>query len=155
MAIYGQIQSTRLRRKKLIAAAYQTALSRVEVLYRIRRRTAQKTLAEQDAISIRDTMHDVQTRTDYYVGLLWTESTWFGRSYEMLIEGIKNQTEPLMQKAWDDKAVGPGVKLKNVPHPDVTTYKQDFLKDVRDFFNPILRAKRSIQYHFGGKENNG
>lgn len=154
VAIFGQVQATRLRRKQLIAEAYQTALARVEVLYRIRRRTTSKALADQDTINIRDEMHDIQTKTDYYTGLLRTESTWFGKSYENLIDNIKKETEPLMQQAWTDNPKGVGVKLKNTTHPNVSTHKDQFLKDIRQFFNPYYRMWRAFQYWRGG-ENDG
>lgn len=99
VAFIGQLQATRLRRKELIAEAYQTTLARLELLYRISRRSADKTLAEQDAISIRDEMHDIQTKTDYYIGLLRTESIWFGKAYQSFVVEIKKITAPLMQQA--------------------------------------------------------
>ncbi len=155
VAFIGQLQATRLRRKELIAEAYQTTLARLELLYRISRRSADKTLAEQDAISIRDEMHDIQTKTDYYIGLLRTESIWFGKAYQSFVVEIKKITAPLMQQAWDSQAKGPGAKLENEKHPDISQCTDKFLADVRDFFNPFSRLKRRWQYYKTNRRDNG
>lgn len=133
------LQVNRFRRKQMIAEALETALARVEVLYKIRRRTKDKKLLPEDELAIRNEMHSVQQKTDYYIGILNTESAWLGDSYDQLVKYIKAETEELFRKAWKEKPKGVGAELKDAEHPKIGKAKEKFINDTRRFFNPIKR----------------
>lgn len=137
--IITYLQVNRFRRKQIVAEALETALARVEVLYKIRRRTKDKKLLPEDELAIRNEMHSVQQKTDYYIGILNTESAWLGDSYEQLVSSVKAETEELFRKAWKEKPKGVGAELKDAEHPKIGKAKEKFITDTRRFFNPIKR----------------
>lgn len=133
-------QTNRLRRKQIVAEAFETALARVEVLYKIRRRTTDKRLLSEDELDIRNEMHEVQKKTDYYIGILNAESAWLGASYERLVDDIKTATDGLFREAWKGKPKGAGAELMSAKHPQLKDARKRFTKDTRRYFNPIKRV---------------
>lgn len=133
-------KSQRARRRRIIAEAVQTAFDRAEIAYKLLRRPTDPTLLAQDDLDIRNEMHHIQSKTEYYIAILSSESVWLGACYEKLINEIKRQTKPLMQDAWTQKPKGVGVKLENSVPIDLTTARKEFILEVQRYFNPIRRA---------------
>jgi hypothetical protein len=140
--LLSNFHSARLKRKELVAAATKSALRRVEMYYRVLRRTKQ----EEDSVAIRDIFHEVQEENDYYRSLLSIESVWLGEAYRRFIAALKRETMPKIQNAWDIEPLGPGAKLQNVSHPDVQLLIDQFTKDSKRFFNPLMRFLMRIRY---------
>lgn len=132
-------KSQRARRRRIIAEAVEVAFDRVEILYKIRRRPLHPQLLAQDELDIRNEMHRVQSKTEYYIAILSSESVWLGSCYEKLINEIKRQTEPLLQEAWEQEPQGIGVKLKGAKHPDLKLSRQEFILETQRYFNPLRR----------------
>lgn len=130
----------RARRRSVIAEAVQVAFDRVEIVDKIRRRPSDKGLLARDELDIRNEMHHIQSRTQYYITILSSESAWLGASYEKLVAKIKKETEPLMQAAWKEKPGGVRAELKNTKRPDVEIARRDFVKDTQRYFNPLKRV---------------
>jgi hypothetical protein len=82
-------QAQSAKHKELVAAASKSVYKRVEMYYRIRRRTKDGA----DVIRIRDLFHQVQEENEYYRVLLTTESKWHGERYGLYIKAIKKLTE--------------------------------------------------------------
>ena len=147
-------KSQRVRRRRIIAEAVEVAFDRVEILYKIRRRPTNPTLLAQDEINIRDEMHRIQSKTEYYIAILSSESVWLGSCYEKLISEIKRQTEPLLQLAWDQKPQGVGVKLKGATHPDLKGARKEFILETQRYFNlprriyfaTLFRVRRLVHH---------
>jgi hypothetical protein len=137
--LLGYSQSQRARRKKLVAEAVAIAFARVEILYKIRRRPKDPRLCAADELAIRNEMHDIQTKTEYYISILSSESGWLGSSYERLIKEIRKQTEPLLQAAWLQKPLGVGAELKDAKHPQLVDPRKKFILDTQRYFNPLRR----------------
>ncbi len=132
-------KSQRARRRRIIAEAVEVAFDRVEILYKIRRRPTDQRLLAQDELDIRNEMHRIQSKTEYYIAILSSESAWLGACYEKLIGVIRRQTEPLFQEAWDDKPKGIGVKLKDAKHSDLNGARREFILETQRYFNPLRR----------------
>ena len=132
-------KSQRARRRRIIAEAVEVAFDRVEILYKIRRRPVNTELLTQDELAIRNEMHRIQSKTEYYIAILSSESVWLGACYEKLIGEIKKQTEPLIQAAWGEKPVGVAVGLKEAKNPDLKAARQEFILETQRYFNPIRR----------------
>lgn len=88
-------QSSRLQRKKIVAGAVKSALRRVELYYRVRRRRIN---GDDDAM-IRDLFHDVQEENDQYIALLDMEAPWLGDSYRRFLRSLKRKLQPFMTEA--------------------------------------------------------
>lgn len=139
--------SYRLKRKELIASATRSALARVEMYYRIRRRTDDRS----DQIKIRDSFHSIQADNDYYISLLYSESPWLGDTYVMFIAALKKETMPLLQQAWDESPMGPSAKLENTIKPNhvlIEKYRNQFATDSKRYFNPLARSWMWLRYTF-------
>lgn len=139
IANYGKV---RLEQKKLIAGATKSALKRVEMYYRVRRRTSEST----DTIALRDQFHLIQEENSYFSSLLYAEAPWLGVAYDKFIVALKRQTTSLHQMAWDEDPIGPSGSLIDIQHPQVEKYREQFAKDSKRFFNPIMRAWMRIKY---------
>ena len=109
------------------------------MLYKIRRRTTDKRLLPEDELAIRNEMHEVQKKTDYYIGILNTESAWLGDSYARLVRDIRTATENLFREAWKEKPKGVGAELKGAKPPQLGDARERFIKDARRYFNPLKR----------------
>jgi hypothetical protein len=126
-------QATRLRKQELFAKAYQVALRRVEMLYRILRRTGD---LDED-VKLRDVMHETQEETSYYIGLLSMESVELGKAYSALIDRIKAETADSFRLAWKNAPGKPSVELKNFNHPVFDQEERTFLGAARNHFRPF------------------
>jgi hypothetical protein len=140
-SIISSISNTRLQRKEIVAGATKSALRRVEMYYRIRRRIE----SSDDKIKIRNIFHDIQEENDYYKSLLSIESVWLGYRYQKFIEALKRETGPYLQKAWKEKSYGPAGSVKG---PDAQKYIDQFTKDSRKLFNPFSRVLMRAKYSF-------
>ena len=141
-AIIANLGKTRLEQKKLLAGATRSALKRVEMYYRVRRRTNEPS----DEILLRDMFHAIQEENDYYSSLLYTEAPWLGTEYDKFITALKRETTTLIQQAWNDTPIGPSGALSNILHPEVNKYREQFAKDSKRFFNPVMRALMRIRF---------
>lgn len=122
------LSAPRDRRRELYGRAYQDAMAWVEMLYRVRRRTAEP----QDERELIDRFHDLQERIDYHRGWLASESRYLTRSYCRLVLVIKRATEPLIQVAWEQPPRTPGAAAPDGEvHVNVEADSLRFLKDVR------------------------
>lgn len=126
-------QATRLRKQELFAKAYQVALRRVEMLYRILRRTGD---SGEDA-KLRDAMHETQEETSYYIGLLSMESVELGKAYSALIDKIKAETADSFRLAWKSTPGKPSAELRNFNHPVFDKEERAFLEAARNHFSPF------------------
>lgn len=132
-------KSQRARRRRIIAEAVEVAFDRVEILYKIRRRPTNSELLARDELDIRNEMHRIQSKTEYYIAMLSSESVWLGACYEKLVSEIKSQTEPLLQTAWKEKPKGVGAQLKDSIHPNLKPARQEFILETQRYFNPLRR----------------
>ena len=136
-------QSARLKRKEIVAGASKSALRRVEMYYRVRRR---RTTGEDDVV-LRDLFHDIQEENDHYITLLDMEAPWLGDAYRRYLRAMKTELQPFMTKAWAaGKAGGPDIQLANEDKPDVDRLVRRFSKDGRRLFNPIMRPVARARY---------
>lgn len=130
----------RQKRKGVVAGATKSALRRVEMYYRVRRRLTD----ESDDRALRDMFHEIQEENDYYLSLLQIESPWLGHAYEQFLGALKRKLLPLMHTAWEEKGKGPGAKVAD--GPDIKKYVNQFAKDSRRLFNPIMRPLQRGRY---------
>lgn len=133
-------QATRLRKQELFAKAYQVSLRRVEMLYRILRRTG---TPEEDA-KLRDAMHETQEDTSYYIGLLSMESVELGKTYSALIDKIKVETADSFRAAWKSTPRKPGAELKNFNHPVFDQEERIFLETARKHFTSLNSLRKRL-----------
>lgn len=138
----SQLQSN--KHKELVAAASKSVYKRVEMYYRIRRRTKDLT----DVITIRDTFHQIQEENEYYRVLLTTESKWHGERYSLYIRAIKLLTVKQTQNAWKQKPFGPDAQIMSKDRPDhqrIDELSMQFAKDSRRLMNPVMRPIMRIR----------
>lgn len=138
----SQVQSS--KHKELVAAASKSVYKRVEMYYRIRRRTKDSA----DVIAIRNTFHLIQEENEYYRVLLTTESKWHGERYSLYIKAIKKLTVQQTQDAWKQKPYGPDAQVKQEDRPNhnrIDELSMQFAKDSRRLMNPIMRPFMRIR----------
>lgn len=143
-AVVKNSQAQSAKHKELVAAASKSVFKRVEMYYRIRRRT--KDIA--DVIKIRDTFHQIQEENEYYRVLLVAESKWHGERYALYIGAIKKLTEQETQEAWKQKPFGPDAEIKPEHRPDhkrIDELSMQFAKDSRRLMNPFMRIWMRIR----------
>lgn len=141
-AVIANLGKTRLEQKKLIAGATRSALKRVEMYYRVRRRSADAS----DSVAIRDMFHSIQEENSYYSSLLYAEAPWLGEEYEKFVGALKRKTAPLIQLAWSEQSFGPDGALASIQHPDVEKYRMQFAKDSKRFFNLAMRLFMRVRF---------
>lgn len=132
----SQVQSA--KHKELVAAASKSVYKRVEMYYRIRRRTKD----EADIVRIRDQFHQVQEENEYYRVLLTTESKWHGERYGLYIKAIKRLTEQQTRDGWKQRPFGPSAEIKPDHRPNhkrIEELSMQFAKDSRRLMNPFMR----------------
>jgi len=134
-------QATRLRKQELFAKAYQVALRRVEMLYRILRRTGD---LDED-VRLRDAMHEVQEDTSYYAGLLTIESKKLGDSYAALINKIRLETADSFRDAWKNNPKKPSAELKNFKHPKYADEEKAYLAEARNNTHLIRMLRNGLR----------
>lgn len=141
-AIASNWQESRLKRKAMVATAIQSALQRVEMYYRVRRRSPD----ESDDIQLRDRFHQIQEDNDYHTALLEMESPWAGYAYRKFLGALKRSLEPYMAKAWKNPGGGPNVQLQAEDRPNVEKYVRLFTRDSRRLMNPFMRPIMRAHY---------
>lgn len=131
-------QANQLKHKKIIAEASKSVLKRVEMYYRIRRRTKNA----DDIIAIRNMFHQVQEENEYYQTLLASESKWHGERYALYIQAIQRLTRDQTRDAWKQKPFGPDAEIKKEDRPNhvrIHELSMQFAKDSRRLMNPLMR----------------
>lgn len=118
------------RRRALYSEAYLQPLRWIELLYRVRRRSA----GEETAL--RATFHDVQERIHYFEGWLYSESPALARSYCKFVGDVRNETKPLIRDAWLDEPHVVGQSMDDLDHPKVPDSREAFLRDISDHLSP-------------------
>lgn len=144
VAFLKNSQANSLKHKEIIANASKSVLKRVELYYRIRRRTKD----EADIISIRDAFHLVQEENEYFKTLLSIESKWHGERYTKYITAIQALTKVHSQQAWKQKPFGPDAEIKPEDRPDhkrINELSEQFAKDSRRLMNPLLSIWMSLR----------
>lgn len=139
----SQVQAA--KHKELVAAASKSVFKRVEMYYRIRRRTKDAS----DVIKIRDTFHQIQEENEYYRVLLATESKWHGERYALYINAIKELTKGQTQEAWKQRPFGPDAEVKSEHRPNhkrIDELSMQFAKDSRRLMNPFMRPWMRIRH---------
>lgn len=135
------VENSQLRHskhKEIVAEASKSVYKRVEMYYRIRRRTK----STDDAIKIRDMFHQIQEENEYYRVLLTSESKWHGERYSMYIKAIKQLTEEQTRNAWKQKPFGVDAEIKPEHRPNhkrIEELSMQFAKDSRRLMNPLMR----------------
>jgi hypothetical protein len=119
--------SKRDRRRQLYGEAYKAALAWKEMLYRVRRRQANKTA------DLMERSHDLQEEIYYYTGWIGSESKLLQRSYVKLVQKIKEETRAPLKAAWesDPPSSVQWKSLESETHPDIDSAADEFLRDVR------------------------
>lgn len=143
-AVVKNSQAQATKHKELVAAASKSVFKRVEMYYRIRRRTKDTA----DIIKIRDRFHQIQEENEYYRVLLAAESKWHGERYALYISAIKKLTEQETQEAWQQKPFGPDAEVKPEHRPDhkkIDELSMQFAKDSRRLMNPFMRIWMRIR----------
>ncbi len=131
-------QAQSAKHKQLVAAASKSVFKRVEMYYRIRRRTRDGS----DVIKIRDTFHQIQEENEYYRVLLATESKWHGERYALYIGAIRTLTQQQTRDAWKQRPFGPDAEVKAEDRPNhkrIDELSMQFAKDSRRLMNPFMR----------------
>lgn len=141
-ALASNWQVSRLKRKAMIADAIQSALKRVEMYYRVRRRNPDKS----DDIQLRDRFHQIQEDNDHHTALLEMESPWAGYAYRKFLDALKRTLAPHMKKAWENPGSGPNVQLQAEDRPNVDRYVRLFTRDGRRLMNPFMRPVMRVHY---------
>jgi len=132
-------QAQSIKHMELVAVASKSVYKRVEMYYRIRRRTND----EADVISIRDQFHQVQEENEYYRVLLSIESKWHGERYGLYIKAIKALTRQQTQDAWKQTPFGPDAEVRPEHRPNhlrIEKLSRQFAKDSRRLMNPFMRT---------------
>ena len=136
-AVVKNSQAQAAKHKELVAAASKSVFKRVEMYYRIRRRTKDAA----DIINIRDMFHHIQEENEYYRVLLAAESKWHGERYAFYIKAIKELTEQQTQEAWKQRPFGPDAEIKPEHRPNharINELSMQFAKDSRRLMNPLM-----------------
>jgi hypothetical protein len=136
-------KATRDRRRELYSGAFRAAMSWVEMVYRVRRRS----VTLQDELVMH--LHRVQEDIAYYEGWLSTEAPELGRSYATLVATIRTTVRPLIREAWSHPAQPP---WKGTPtgeeEPDVGLARRQFLQDVHDHLSRWWWVRRRVRVRY-------
>lgn len=135
-AVASNWQESRLKRKAMVADAIQSALKRVEMYYRVRRRSPDKS----DDVALRDRFHTIQEDNDHHAALLAMESPWAGFAYRKFLNALKKELAPHMASAWQQNGGGPNVQLRSDDRPDVDIVPTRPTEDSREV--PIRKDDR-------------
>jgi uncharacterized protein with PIN domain len=144
VALMKNSQENERKHKEIIANASKSVLKRVEMYYRIRRRTNQR----DDVINIRNIFHEIQEENEYYKTLLVSESKWHGERYSLYITAIQKLTASETQKAWKQKPFGPSAEIGPKDRPDykrINELSMQFAKDSRRLTNPFMRILMRVR----------
>ncbi len=139
VAVVNNSRKASAEHKKLVAEASKSVLKRVEMYYRIRRRTKNV----DDTIAIRNTFHQIQEENEYYKTLLISESKWHGERYVLYISAIQKLTADQTRDAWKQRPFGPDAEIKPEQRPNhqrINELSLQFAKDTRRLMNPVVRV---------------
>jgi hypothetical protein len=132
-ALSAYLAAKRERRRRLYGDSFRAACAWCEMLYRIRRRSAEG--GSEYLLVYR--FHDLQEDLDFYVGWIGSESKYMQRSYEQLVQAVKTATREPISRAWSGPIRPPCEgTLKDDDHPDLVAAKNRFLADVRSHLSP-------------------
>ena len=144
----GRLAQRQDARRSLYSEAYKTALSWIEMLYRVRRREPgkQHELVEQ--------FHTLQERLDYHQGWIESESRALGRAYRNLVATLKRTTAEPIRQAWRDEPCDPthGFTIEFDGMDAVTAAKDEFIAAMRDHltvWRPWRRVALEWRYRDG------
>lgn len=138
-------------KRKIVAEATKSALSRVEMYYRVRRRFENK----EDETSIRDKFHSIQEENDYYKSLLLAESQWFGVCYAKFLQCVKDATNKKINQAWQKAGEGPGAVLDGDDHIIIANLTNKFAKDSKKYTTTRWRVLKHIWHVWLKREVKG
>ena len=132
-ALVTHRREIRFKRKDLVASAYKTVIARVEMLYRIRRRSSDPNHKESDAMRIRDKFHEIQEDTEYYATMLSLECEKLGKKYEDFVTATKEQTSEEMKSAWSSKGDVSGGNKYTFDRSCLHPTENEFLEEAKRF----------------------
>ena len=138
VAVLNNSRKASVKHKKLVAEASKSVTKRVEIYYRIRRRTKDS----DDVRAIRNLIHQTQEENAYYKNLLISESKWHGERYVLYISAVQKLTADSMRDAWKQRPFGPDVTIKPDEQPNIKRINElslQFAKDTRRLMNPVMR----------------
>lgn len=144
-------QAIKLKHREIVAEASKSVLKRVEMYYRIRRRTGES----DDIISIRNMFHQVQEENEYFKTLLVSRSKWHGERYVLFISAIQKLTADETREAWRQTPFGPDAEVKPEDRPNhkrINELSLQFAKDSRKLMNPFSRSWMAIRDSSLGKK---
>lgn len=133
-------RDNKYKRKELLAKAQASILKRVELCYRIRRRS------DNEDIDIKNRIHDNHEENMYYRSLLSTESIWYGNRYALYLNSINMLTSDAMYEAWQ-KPGNCSIKMEKeiiLDHERIDELSRQFSKDSRRFLFFPTRIWMSI-----------
>lgn len=142
--IVKNAQKLNMAHREIIAEASKSVLRRVEMYYRIRRRTT----SDEDVINIRNLFHSVQEENEYFKALLVSRSKWHGQRYVMFIEAIQKLTREHTRDAWKQRPFGPDAEIKAADRPNhkrINELSIQFANDSRKLMNPFTNAWMSLR----------
>lgn len=126
-AIAAVLTAQRAQLRVTYGEAIRAATAWVELLYRVRRRTA------DEEKEIRNLFHEAQDRLLYYKAWVGTDQQAMARSYAKLVDGVQTQTRSSIQQAWEEELrPARGNAQPDEEHPNITPLVDAFLTDVRD-----------------------
>lgn len=144
VAVLNNSRKASVKHKILVAEASKSVTKRIEMYYRIRRRTDDY----DDIRTIRDLFHKTQEENAYYKNLLITESKWHGERYVLYISAIQKLTANSTRDAWEERPFGPDVTIELGEQPDMKRVNElglQFAKDSRRLMNPLMRIIMRIR----------
>ena len=138
-------KATRDRRRQLYSEAFKAAMSWVEMVYRVRRRSVEV----QDELV--QHLHQIQEDISFYEGWLSTEAPELGQSYAVFVSSVRSTVRPLLREAWARRARPPwkGTPVGEV-EPDISVAKENYLRDVREHLSPWWWVRRRVRKRYNG-----
>jgi hypothetical protein len=138
-ALAAYLASKRERRRVLYSEATKAAVAWEEMLFRVRRRSADQ---ERELI---DTFHTLQDDLTYHRGWVGSESRYMKRSYDKLTTEVKRATTDLITEAWTKPVrPAPGNALPDDVFPELAPFIDAFLCDVRSHLSPWFWRKLAV-----------
>jgi uncharacterized GH25 family protein len=144
VAVLNNSRKASIEHKKLVAEASKSVLKRVEMYFRIRRRTKDTS----DVIAIRNSFHQIQEENEFYKALLISESKWHGERFALYITAIQKLTAQQTRDAWKQRPFGPDAEIKPEQQPNLKRINElslQFAKDSRRLMNPVMRILMRIR----------
>ena len=138
-ALAAYLASKRERRRALYSEAVKAAVAWEEMLFRVRRRSADQ---ERELV---DTFHTLQDDLTYHRAWVGSESKYMKRSYDKLAAEVKKATAELITEAWT-KPIRPvpGNALPDDVCPELAPFVDAFLRDVRSHLSPWFWRKLAV-----------